>query len=398
MNNSNPSTAENAASSSTLEPAPFLFAICQNGSEAAARKEVTDNHPELRLAFSRPGFITFKVDPETNVPLRFNLKSTMVRTYGWSLGKAKNEDGVEIAKQVASTFATLFPYVPTSDDEEACRDIHVWQRDPAKPGKRGFEPGVSPLAAEVGKLIVEQINIARGEQGDAAEGKIFLNRVARPEAIVFDVVLVEPDEWWFGFHLATSTPGRWPGGVPTFDFNEERIARAYYKLKEALLWSGISIEPGETCAEVGSAPGGACELLLELGANVIGVDPAEMEDEILAHQRFVHLRKRGHEVRKREFKSVDWLVADISMPPAYTLDTVRDIVSHESVNVKGVILTIKLSELKMLEELPVWLKRIKKMGFQLVKSRQLAFNRGEICLVGVRDKFLLRSRSRKRKG
>ena len=64
---------------------------------------------------------------------------------------------------------------------------------------------------------------------------------------------------------------RWPGGVPLFDTTVETYSRAYFKLKEALLWSGITVKPGDVCAEIGSAPGGASQLLLEMGARVIGI-------------------------------------------------------------------------------------------------------------------------------
>ena len=132
-------------------------------------------------------------------------------------------------------------------------------------------------------------------------------------------------------------------------------------------------------------------------AGVLGIDPAEMEKEVLDHPNFIHIRKRGHEVRKREFADVSWLLADLNMAPAYTLDTIGDIVQHNSVDAKGIILTLKLTDWKFINELPSVYTRVKGWGFQVVKSRQLAFNRQEFCLIAVKDRFMLRAAKKKQR-
>jgi 23S rRNA (cytidine2498-2'-O)-methyltransferase len=360
----NPSDTAAAA-----QPTPFIFVICQNGAETAAKLEIISAHPNLKLAFSRPGFITFKVDPDQPLPLRFNLRSTLARTYGWSVGKIKGEVADELVAEIIQN-----PVVAEANQ------IHVWQRDPVIPGKNGFEPGVSTLASEIGKRF-EQSSVVTSNQ---------VNRLAKPDELVFDVVMVEPNEWWYGFHFANTVPGRWPGGVPMIDTEVETYSRAYFKLQEALLWSGIRIHPGDGCAEIGSAPGGACQWLLEQGAEVIGIDPAEMEPGLQEHKNFTYIRRRGHEVKKRDFRHVRWLLADLNVDPNYTLDTVSEIVKHDSVDVRGIILTLKLMDWKKVAEIPQLIARVKELGFQVVKSRQLAFNRQEFCLVGVKDKFVLR--------
>jgi len=358
--------------------AKFIFVSCQAGAEAALRKEVPANHPELKLAFSRPGFVTFKVDPENRLPDRYTLKSTLARTSGWSLGRAEAENSDGIISSIIENASEVLARAGA---------IHVWERDHKTPGAGGFEPGVSVLANEVGQQLLAAMS------ADPAKfpKKPTLNKVARPDAFVFDICMVEPNQWWYGFHEANSTAGRWPGGVPLFDTDTDPVSRAYFKLKEALLWSGIHVSEGDVCAELGSAPGGACQLLLEKGAKVIAIDPAEMEPEILEHPNLTHIRRRGHEVKKRDFREVRWLFADITMVPNYTLDTVSEIVSHDSVDIKGMALTLKLTNWELLDSVADWVKRVKELGFKYVRTRQLAFNRQEICLVAAKDKFVLRS-------
>jgi 23S rRNA (cytidine2498-2'-O)-methyltransferase len=357
---------------SQLEPSEFIFVCCQHGSEKALKSEIVEAHPGLNFAFSRPGFLTFKLTPEAKLPLKFSLTSTFARTSGWSFGKATGDDA-----------ATLIEGVIQSPAAAVCDHVHVWQRDTHVPGKKGFEPGQSVLADEVARLITASPPMA--------DRKVSANQVAKANELILDVVMVEPNQWWFGFHYATTTSGRWPGGVPKIDASQEVISRAYFKLDEALRWSGIKITPGDVCAEIGSAPGGACQLLLEQGATVIGVDPAEMETEVLEHPNFTHIRRRGNEVRKKDLRSVRWLMADINAAPTYTLDTIEEMVTSASVDVTGVVLTLKLVDMKFADQISAFRARVKGFGFSLVKTRQLAFNRGEICLVGVKDRFALRS-------
>lgn len=353
-----------------FEPTQFIYVTCQVGSEALCKAEIADSQPNWKFAFSRRGFLTFKLPEDAKVDPKFVLKSTFARSYGWSVENLQSDNAIELADQVAT-------HLQNTEIEH----LHVWQRDSAVPGNKGFEPGQSALAAEVGNLILKKL---------PADSNLLLNRRAQADDLVLDVALVEPNWWWVGWHRVGTTFQRWPGGVPMFEM-EDKISRAYYKLKEALLWSGISIRPNDVCVEVGSSPGGAAQLLLEMGAKVIAVDPAELEDEVANHPNMTYIRKRGREVRKREFSSARWLMADMNVAPKFTLDTIEDIVTNEQVNVSGVVLTLKLLEKSVASEINQFRDRVAKWGFQVIKTRQLAFNRQEFCLVGVKDKFVLRS-------
>ncbi len=85
-----------------------------------------------------------------------------------------------------------------------------------------------------------------------------LNETARAGELVLDCVLVEPFEWWLGWHRADAVETRWPGGVPPLVAPKRMISRAYLKILEALLWSELPISEGDHCIEIGSSPGGSC--------------------------------------------------------------------------------------------------------------------------------------------
>ena len=349
----------------------FLFTVCQRGAEPALKAEMARLQPEFRFAYSRPGFVTFKLPEEVQLADDFDLQSVFARTYGFSLGRVEGNDAQEMARE-AWRIAEAAP-------EAARAHLHVWERDVAEPGERGFEPGVSPLAEEVGRQIAA-----------AGETPPTVNHVAKSGQRVVDVVLVEPNQWWIGWHQASAPPSRWPGGVFPMEVPEDAVSRAYLKTAEALAWSRLPIEPGDQVVELGSSPGGSCQMLLDRGCVVTGVDPAEMAPEVLERENFAHLRARSKDLKRRTFRGMQWLTADLNVAPAYTLEAVEDIVTHRETSFRGLLLTLKLMEWELAEQIPEYLERVRSWGFEYVRARQLSYNRQEICLAALRRRQMRR--------
>jgi len=265
------------------------------------------------------------------------------------------------------------------------KHLHVWQRDAAMPGERGFEPGLTDLAREVGARIA-----AQQPRLEPTTKPLSVNLLVRSGDPVLDCVLVAPDQWWIGYHVARALPSRWPGGVPKIDLPAHAVSRAYLKMQEALLWSGLPTVPGERCVEIGASPGGSCQALLDRGLVVAGIDPAKMHDDVLAHPNFTHVRARGADLKRREFRGIKWLMVDSNVAPQHTLDTVEHIVTNRQVHVRGMLLTLKLLEWQLAEQIPEYLARIRSWGYAYVRARQLAFNRQEICVAAFRNRSLRR--------
>jgi len=375
----------------------FLFVVCQVGAESALKDELSRRWPEIRLAFSRPGFVTFKLPPGHGLNRDVDLASVFARTCGFSLGKVAGEHAEALADRVWQIAG-----------ERHFDHLHVWQRDPAMPGDHSFEPGISPLASAVGRIIAARRPARNGTGGDAEDeadcrtpahdalpptaipvaespSRVFpVNLVARPGQRILDCVMVEPNEWWIGEHQAAAMPSRWPGGTPKIDMPDDAVSRAYLKITEALLWSRLPVAAGDHCVELGSSPGGSCQALLDRGLIVTGIDPADMAPTVLEHPNFTHIKARGADLKRREFRHVKWLMADSNVAPKHTLDTVEHIVTHRQVNVQGILLTLKLIQWHLADQIPEYLDRIRNWGYPLVKARQLAFNRQEFCVVALR--------------
>jgi 23S rRNA (cytidine2498-2'-O)-methyltransferase len=327
--------------SQPLSDGEFLFVVCQVGAEPALKSELARRWPEIRLAFSRPGFVTFKLPPGHGLSGDFDLASVFARTSGFSLGKVTGDHAEAMADRVWQIAG-----------DRPFDHLHVWQRDPAMPGDHDFEPGITPVADTVGRIIaarrpaengtgsgaengtgsgawmpgacpVFSTDVSENGTGSGAENgtgsgartpgacpvfgtspepnpisasrpRVFpVNLVARPGQRILDCVLVEPGEWWIGEHQASAMPSRWPGGTPKIDMPDDSVSRAYLKITEALLWSRLPVAAGDHCVELGSSPGGSCQALLDRGLIVTGIDPAEMAPSVLEHPNFTHIKARG---------------------------------------------------------------------------------------------------------
>ncbi len=352
----------------------FLFATCQVGAERALKSEVAREWPPFRLSFSRPGFLTFKL-PDHDLPRDFDLGSVFARTWGFSLGKVEAPSVERRAIEFCDAVA-----------DRSFDALHVWQRDTATPGVRGFEPHITP-EAHAAEAAIRRVWLER------ASDKAPLATIAQPGQLVLDCTLVEAERWWVGYHRADAGDSRFPGGLREIALPSEAVSRAYLKMEDALAWSGLPIRPGQRVVEIGCAPGGASQALLAHGLKVIGIDPARVDPRVLANRNFTHIQKRGSEVRRRELRGVTWLTADMNVAPRYTLDTVESLVTHPAVNVRGLLLTLKLLNWELAEEIPSYLERIRGWGYAQVRARQLAHNRQEICVTVLRRKPAERGRA-----
>jgi 23S rRNA (cytidine2498-2'-O)-methyltransferase len=353
------------------EPAEFLLTTCQVGAERALKAEFARRWPELRPAYARPGFVTFKA-PLGELQGTEYANSIFARASALSLGKVTNPVSAEAPADAAKVAADMAGELWRLFGDRPATGLHIWHRDAHAPGDHGYEPGLLP----------DDVAIARAIRD--ARPETTLETWVHPGQFVLDCVVVEPGEWWVGYHQATAPHTCWPGGFSGVKLPPHAVSRAYLKMEEAIRWSQFPLQAGQRCAEIGSAPGGAAQALLDRGLHVIGIDPAEMHPDVLAHPNFTHLRKRGADVRRREFRKVRWLFSDMNVAPETMLETVEGIVTHGEADVRGLILTLKLLDWEMAERIPEYLFRIRTWGYKELHARQLQHNRQEICVAAAR--------------
>ncbi len=356
-----------ARMSSGLPVPEFLFTTCQRGSEALLKGEMARLWPHMRPAFSRPGFVTFKLAEGHALPVDFDPGVVFARSWGFSLGRV---EGPDLAARTAGVWQTaqvfreagvtldrldVFPRLTWSragDDEWAwaveCQHIHAALVAQAQAAGEPLAPqaGVEPL---VGQWVL-------------------------------DVVLVDPELWFVGYHRHSRAHLPWPGGMSTQKLPPHAVSRAYLKMDQALRWSRLPVQRGEQAFELGSSPGGAAQALLDRGLHVTGIDPATMHRDVLAHPDFVHIQRRTPAVPRKDYRKCRWLMADMNVAPEYTLDAAEAIVTLPDIRVRGMILTLKLGRPELAEHVDQYLDRVRSWGFGPVFARQMQHHRQEIAV------------------
>ncbi len=346
----------------------FVFVACQPAATRFCRQEIAALHPDWLPAFSRPGYLTWKIP--AGLAARFELPATFARTFGFSGAPFRTTDRQELVREISRTL----------ESGPAIDLIHVWDRKwSAAP-----IPGQSDANSEILQLYQ-----ALRQQFPRL---ITADQTARPDAQVLDVVLIDPGHWGLGRHVAGTTSQRWPGGVPTLVAPDELASRAWLKTAEALAWSGIPLTRGDVCLEIGAAPGGSCQRLLELGARVIAVDPAELDPRVANHKDLVHLKMRGRDVPHRRLASAKWLLVDTNIAPWRALEMSEALVTSQHTRFRGLLLTLKMLDAGMVSEIDQYMARARSWGYRYVKTRHLAWGRREICLAALKQKSVRRFR------
>lgn len=327
----------------------FAFATCEPGFEAALKDDVARVRPALRLAFSRPGLVTFKA--EGPVAVDDCAPSPYARVWGASLGPAAD-------------VAAVRALVPAE-----ARRLHVWAREPEA-------DGAAALVAHVLEGLGEDGRFAPGER-------------ALPGELVVDVVVAPGERWLVGAHRHGHGRSPWPAGALPVEVPADAPSRAYAKIEEAIALAGLHVVAGQVAVEIGAAPGGAAYALARRGVTVWGVDPGALDPRVLAYRgphgaQVHHVVGTLASVRWEELpRHVDWLLLDVNLAPPVALHGLARLVPAWRRHLRGAVLTLKMNDLAMRRGLPTWQERVAGLGLPDQLVAHLPANRQEVCLVAL---------------
>lgn len=299
----------------------FFFTLTNVEAEALLKEEIRIRYPELRMSYSRPGFITFKGEKD------IVFRPYFCRVSGLSQGKFKKSE-LKLGK------AWVYALNETLTLPE---DL---------------------------KVLTEQSHFRPGER-------------------VTLVVMAGEDEFWVGTYTQLKTHFQTPGEVSSI-IEKDAPSRAYYKIAEAYEAFDLPFENQELVLELGSSPGGASLFLLEQDMRVLGVDPADMDPVISKKFDFKHLRKPFEHLTENDFRSnIDWILSDINLPPTIVLREVFRLMTF--LEPRGLLLTLKINEMKHLEIIATIRDKIRAQGFTKVELKYLPSHRKEIALIAIKD-------------
>ena len=121
----------------------FLFVTCQAGAEGALKGELARRWPTFRFAYSRPGFVTFKLPDDHGLAEDFDLESTFARAYGFSLGRVQGDSDDVLAEKTWRLIG-----------DQPFEHLHVWPRDALPAGEHGYAPGFADDSRQVSRKLV----------------------------------------------------------------------------------------------------------------------------------------------------------------------------------------------------------------------------------------------------
>ncbi len=339
-----------------IQQGEFLLIGCRHGSEPALEIRQKIAFPSFRKSYWRKGLVTFRVPPQTLTDSQWNdfriptdvLDNLVFARIGIrSLGQVTGQTDEE---RVAATHQVL-----TSIRFQA---VHVWKRDPRL------------------KVDTESIHHKLTDSFVSLNKNLFLSTAH----LILDCVIDSEDRWWIGVHSDESQASQWPGGYYMNQSPAQKISRAWLKLDEAIARFGIDFNPGERVCELGAAPGGACQRLLEADLEVVGVDPAAIDSQIADHARFTHWKKRARDIRIRNFYGFDWILTDMNIDPDSTITALERILVSPALRPRGIIATLKLSDISSAEKIGQWCASFASWGYQ-TQVQQLSTGGQEICIV-----------------
>lgn len=351
--------------SSTKGPTEaFVFATCLPASNAWLRREVGRQHPDLKLAFSAPGLVTWKA-PSGH---RSALATPLALIAGSGVGRATSAD--EVARLV-------LPCAIMLGERRLPVGLHVFHT--ARDGE-SEDPGDEAIAAGLSFEVSLRAMFP------------FAAELASPGAPVVDVIHLrdKPGTYFVGWHEQRSDRPRAVGGVEAKPLNPRAPSRAYSKVWELLRLGELEVQSGDSVLELGAAPGGGTVAWLEQQAAVVAVDPADMSpvvSQVAVEEGadYRHLRKPVGDVAVRELpRRVDFLYSDMNLAPAVVVRYLERICAMGGAPRRAVLMNLKINDPKVEAASGALLERVASFATRLgceLRVAQLPSHRKEIGVV-----------------
>ena len=351
----------------------FLLCVCQGGVEQPLIARQQAILPAFAPGAWRRGVVTFRIgpadfDPPDDFFPDLILAHTVIRSLGQVVGDARGPGSGGVS---AAAIEGVLRLVEGGRFDA----IHAWPRTARVADAKAADPDDGLPVAAVRAAVAMAAGIDPGSERMAAP--------ARRGDLVLDIVLDAPERWWVGWHRVNAPPTSWPGGAYPGTLPAGAVSRAWLKLDEAITVFGLTLAPGQRAIELGAAPGGACQRLLEAGLEVVGVDPALVDARVAAHPRFRQWRMRARDVKRAAFRGCDWLVCDMNIDPTSTMAVLERTLTAPGVRPLGVIATLKLPEWSRAAALPDWLAALVRWGYA-PRARQLSSGGREVCVTALR--------------
>jgi 23S rRNA (cytidine2498-2'-O)-methyltransferase len=128
---------------------------------------------------------------------------------------------------------------------------------------------------------------------------------------LIQVCLLGENQVALGVLPARAAPSLFPGGRQRYKKPKDAPARSALKLTEALAWLGHGPQAGEVCVDLGAAPGGWSQVLLDRECHVVAIDPGRIAPHLVG--RLEHLKMNAFSFEPEV--PADWVLCDMAYRP-----------------------------------------------------------------------------------
>ncbi len=237
--------------------------------------------------------------------------------------------------------------------------VRVWTAD----SEEGQKLGQTARALEA--ALQGAPGVQHRDDGVAPFGEVALVGTAGAWTAVFGIVPREEAVSWS------------PAGRQRMHRGHGLPSRAGLKLEEAWALLGLRPAPGETCVDLGAAPGGWTARALHHGARVVAVDRAALAPDVARHPRLRHLRESAFAYVPEE--SVDWLLCDMAWRP---LEVAALLARWGRAGwALHLVANFKLPMKDKVETLAKARRLLEEAGWKAVRFRQLYHDRDEVTVL-----------------
>ena len=191
---------------------------------------------------------------------------------------------------------------------------------------------------------------------------------------LIQVCLLDEEHAALGVLPARAAPSLFPGGRQRYKKPKDAPARSALKLVEALAWLGHGPQSGEVCVDLGAAPGGWSQVLLERRCHVVAIDPGRLAPHLTG--RLEHLRMNAFSFEPEI--PADWVLCDMAYRPLEVAGLLAKWGRHRWA--QFLLANIKLPMNRRVDMLARVREILATGGWTGLRMRQLYHDRDEITL------------------
>jgi 23S rRNA (cytidine2498-2'-O)-methyltransferase len=227
----------------------------------------------------------------------------------------------------------------------------------------------------------QRLDLAFARSWGLFEAKELDARNQVTEDRIWESFEVKAGEHWQGSRLCRDYIKDRPMDALEFIEIKKIVSRTYYKTAQAFEY--LTDERFKMALEIGCAPGGSVSFLLQQGMEVVGIDPGEMDADVLKHTQFTHHQWPIQRLSAPEisgFEKIDLLSVDLNLKPGQALDEVLRFIPQLK-GLKLLLMIFKVSRPEEMRPMMSWLSRVQATGAKDAFYLHLPAHRHETLLV-----------------